>query len=87
MVYPNPWKDQGAIHITSGLTQSGEVKLQVFTIVFRKVFERTFPQVPAGGEVTWNGTDNGGSSLSNGIYYVVVTSNGQKSVSKLLVLK
>jgi len=86
ILYPNPSRG-GPVSIHSpSQTSVSDIKVQVFTVGYRKVLEQVFPQVAPGTDVSINMTDNWNSLLSNGLYYVVVTGQGQ-SVLKLLLLR
>ena len=61
--------------------------VKIYTAAFRKVQETTFPQVPNGKAVVVDLTDRWGTPLASGIYYVVVATDGGKSVGKLLIQK
>jgi hypothetical protein len=50
------------------------------------VQERLFQQVPASAEIGIELKDKTGKPLASGLYYVVVSVGGQKSVGKLLIL-
>ena len=72
---------------------TADVKVRIYTLAFRKVLEQNFPQIPL-EPVALPLTDNGGSPLASGLYYVVVTVDsagaGQaslRSVAKLLLLR
>jgi len=86
-IYPNPYKGQGEIHLPMGLTQAGDVKVEVYTTSFREIRTLEYSQVPAGGEVTWDGTDKAGANLSNGIYYLRITTPQGHWTLKLLILR
>jgi hypothetical protein len=51
------------------------------------VRDTTFHSVSAGAELQFDPVDLRGTILANGLYYVVVTIDGQKSVLKLIVLR
>jgi hypothetical protein len=69
------------------LTSSANVRIQIFTVSFRKVVDETIPSVPAGtSKLPVALVDREGRPLANGLYYVVVTVNGKRSVLKLLIL-
>ncbi len=74
------------VHIT--LTQKESlVRVEIFTLAFRKVNEIDLTQVPAGTtSVSIPLTDKGGIPLANGLYYVVVQTPQGRFVAKLLVL-
>lgn len=66
---------------------SSDVRVQVFTLAFRKIQDTTFPGVPEGTAVTVRLADRFGTPLANGLYYVAVQTSRGRSVSKLLVLR
>ncbi len=64
------------------------VRIEIFTVSFRKVNEIDRTQVPVGvTEVPLPLMDKAGKPLSNGIYYVVVQTPQGRLVAKLLVLR
>jgi hypothetical protein len=63
------------------------VRVEIFTVNFRKVKDETYYGIPAGTAVTVDLTGWGGHFLANGLYYVVVTTNSGKTIGKLLILK
>ena len=89
MIYPNPVKGPGPVTIQISLTApAAEVDIQIFTTAFRKINEIQLAQVPAGvTNYSYNLQDRWGRPLANGLYYVVVTVDGKRTVSKLLILK
>jgi hypothetical protein len=65
---------------------NGTVKVEIFTVAFRKVLTKTFENVLPGQSVPVTLTDNWGRPLAGGIYYVVVTVDGHRLITKLLVI-
>jgi hypothetical protein len=51
------------------------------------VQDNDYPDWPSGTAISLNLTGRKGNELANGVYYVVVTVNGQRSIGKLLVLR
>jgi hypothetical protein len=86
VLYPNP-VGAGPVTLNPGLSSSSTVKVELFTVAFRKVNELTFSQVPAGGTVSIPLTDKKGTPLASGLYYVVVTTDQGRTILKLLVLR
>jgi hypothetical protein len=69
------------------LDSTSTVRVQIYTLSFRKVFDQTYPNLAAGSQnlsIPLAGKD--GNPLANGLYYVVVTVNGHRTVLKLLIL-
>jgi hypothetical protein len=56
-------------------------------LAFRKVQDKTYPPMPSGTAITLTLTGKSGNPLANGVYYVVVTVDGHRSIGKLLVLR
>jgi hypothetical protein len=86
IIYPNP-SDGRPVNILPPLTKVSDVKVQIFTLAFRKANETTFPQVPPGVSVTITLTDYWNKPLANGLYYVVVITDEGRTVSKLLIVR
>ena len=88
IVYPNPADGTNPVNVLPpaylGFTN---VKIQLFTTAFRLIQEKTYSAVPSGTSCQLELRDKWNASLSNGIYYVVVTTVGKHSAGKLLILK
>jgi hypothetical protein len=90
-IYPNPVQDGSPIHVGYLLNQGAQqVKLKIFTLAFRKIYEDDNLSTAAGGQVyTLIGSRLG--NTANGVYYVVIYFNygGQVThqVMKMLVVK
>jgi hypothetical protein len=56
-------------------------------LAFRKVQEKVFSQAPLGTDIQMDLTDKDGTPLASGLYYVVVSYDGNRFVGKLLILK
>ena len=65
---------------------SGTVTVDLFTGAFRKVAHWEFQNVPSGAAVVVPLTDQRGSPLANGLYYLRVRTPAGHSVAKLMVL-
>lgn len=92
VVYPNPSSGGPVNVMPPAFEGTAEVKVQVFTLAFRKVQEQVVRQTQ--GPLTLLPADKGGNPLSSGLYYVVVTvtpsTQGRpslRSVVKLLLLR
>jgi hypothetical protein len=88
MVYPNPAIGPNPVHVyVPGLTGVSDVKVQVFTVAFRKVHEENFGGVLPNGSVLLALKDSRDKPLANGLYYVVVESEIGRSIGKLLIMR
>jgi hypothetical protein len=69
---PNPSRELATIHF--GLAHAGEVNLEVFDVTGRRVQTLIRTQLsPGPHSVTWNGRDERGSPVRNGVYFVRLT--------------
>jgi hypothetical protein len=87
VLFPNPAPGGGSATLQVNLAAPGNVRIQVFTVSFRKVLDKTVPNIPAGvQDLTFPLVDKDGTALADGLYYVVVTANGKRWILKLLIL-
>lgn len=86
-IYPNPVTGPTVQVLSPPYMGVANVRVEIFTLAFRKVQDTIFDSIPSGTAVTVNLTGRGGNPLANGIYYVVVTVNEQRSIGKLLILR
>jgi sugar lactone lactonase YvrE len=86
LVWPNPAKN-GTVQISPNLASPSDVNVKVFTLAFRRVIEREFPQVQPGAVLTITLTDDWGGPLANGLYYVVFSTPQNRIIRKLIVLR
>lgn len=86
-IYPNPATGPTLQVLPPSYLGAKDVRVELFTTNFRKVQDETYPSLPAGTAVTVSLTGKAGNPLANGVYYVVVTVNGQRTIGKLLVLR
>jgi hypothetical protein len=86
VIYPNPASSTTAA-IQLPAVSTSEVKIQMFTVAFRKVKEATISNPTLGMPISINLSDNAGYPLANGLYYVVVLTDQSRWVEKLLVLR
>lgn len=71
VLYPNPTISGEPVYLhLSGLSAATDVNVKVFTLSFRKVAERDYSQVKPGMDLALSLTDQEGTSLANGLYYV-----------------
>jgi hypothetical protein len=88
VLYPNPNNGNPpdeSVYLP-GITGTEKVSLRIYTIAFRMVQDEQETVESSHPVVTFELKDKDNVELSNGLYYVVVTVNGNKTVLKLLVL-
>ncbi len=84
--YPNPFKSSTTIKYD--LAKSGKTKLEIFNVKGQLVKKLVDSDYKAGSYVIeWNGKDDKGKSVSSGLYFYTLTSNGKSITNKMLMLK
>lgn len=89
---PNPFNPRKeSTYICYNISLSAQVQINVYSLNLQRVKTFTLQDDAGYHEVAWNGQDEGGSIVPNGVYIMVikVTSNGQTVVkrSKIAVLR
>jgi hypothetical protein len=83
---PNPFNSN--TYIDFDLPISGEVKLEVFSILGRKVATLVDEFLKAGHKrVEWNGTDRDGNRAASGIYFYRLSVEDFSETRKMLLLE
>jgi hypothetical protein len=90
-IFPNPVSGGGPLQVSYQLGQTvGQVKLKLFTVAFRKIYEDDGLPTAPGGQLYVLDFNKVGS-VANGLYYVVlyVKTGGSEThqVMKLLVIR
>jgi len=86
VLYPNPVSG-GSVTLQAGLSSAGNVHVQIFTLSFREALNITLPEPAGTDKLDILLRDKAGKPLANGLYYVLVTANGKRTVLKLLILE
>ncbi|HEX7878505.1 MAG TPA: FlgD immunoglobulin-like domain containing protein, partial [Candidatus Eisenbacteria bacterium] len=85
--YPNPMNPTTRIQFTNG-TANGRVRVEIFDVTGRLVRSLVDAKMPAGvHEVTWDGANEGGSTVPSGMYFYRMTADDFVAAKKLLVSK
>jgi len=90
--YPNPFNpDVENVKFRFKLAQDGNVTITVYDVSNTKVKE-VISNVPMSARVeqsvTWNGRNESGTIVGNGVYfYVIESSSGERAVGKVAVLR
>jgi hypothetical protein len=87
LIYPNPVSGPTVQILPPAYSGITSVRVEIYTLAFRKVQDKTYPPMPSGTAITLTLTGKSGNPLANGVYYVVVTVDGHRSIGKLLVLR
>jgi len=84
--YPNPFNPLTLIEFS--LSQTAEVRLQVYTASGERVTSLITGQVPSGDHVvTWNGCDERGQPCPSGVYYYRLVTDGFVQSKSMVLLK
>lgn len=82
--YPNPLIQESTIQYQ--LLQSGITSINITDAIGNTVCNLLNEKQDAGKhEIKWNGCNNQGNKLSNGVYYYTVQNGSEKSTGKLVV--
>ena len=87
LAYPNPVTGPGSVLFQLSANLSGSGKVEVFTVASRCVKKVSLNQLPAGGAIPLDLTDNSGVALANGLYFVRITTAKAYYIVKLLILR
>jgi hypothetical protein len=83
----NPFSG-GTAKVHFGLARADRVEVRVYDVTGRLVRTLANRDFKAGNyELTWDGTDDSGNSVSRGVYFTQVKSKGYTEAKKLTVLK
>jgi hypothetical protein len=84
--FPNPFKEN--ITIEYQLEQSGRVDIQINNLLGQPVKSIVRKDQQAGLQrVEWDGMDESGSLVSNGMYYITLRTSIDKTVIKVMKTK
>jgi hypothetical protein len=82
--YPNPFTSR--THITYSLPGPTRVSLTIYDVAGRKMKTLVNEEMPGGRHSAyWNRTDNSGSRLPSGVYFVRLTAQGLDKAMRLIV--
>lgn len=83
LIYPNPVKKYDGIWITFTLSQSAKVAIKIYTIAGRLLKVISDLSCRAGyNQRFWDGRDESGDELSNGVYLVHILAEGNTGTDK-----
>ena len=80
---PNPFTDQVQLNIQ--LEDPADVQLNIFDPLGQNLFQQSIDDYSEVIQIQWNGKNNQGQELSTGVYYVVLSKNGQQVLQEVLV--
>jgi len=85
-VHPNPFSTGTTIHYS--LSKSTQVELKIYNLKGQMV-KRYLPEYKNSGDykLEWNGCDDHGRSCSNGLYFILMSTDGASFVRKVIIAK
>ncbi len=88
VIYPNPADGTVPVRLRPpAFFGVSDVKVQIFTLAYRKVQETFYPRITSGTDCLLPLVDKWGKPLADGLYYVVVHTSQGRTIGKLLVLR
>ena len=86
-IYPNPFAQQATIAYQ--LPEHSEVSIEIYAITGQRVrVLKRNEEMPAGNmQSVWDGTDDGGRRVANGVYLVRLRANDFMEVAKVVLVK
>jgi hypothetical protein len=84
--YPNPFN--ATVRIPFEVALDGAVEMYVYDLLGRRVRSLVSRRLGSGAySATWDGTDGTGRSVANGAYFVRMLGGGDRSMTKIMLLK
>jgi flagellar hook assembly protein FlgD len=84
--WPNPVHDSTRIEFA--LPRSGTVTLRIYDVAGRCVRKLFAGSLPWGTrQLIWNGRDDGGRDVANGVYFYRLEAGGEVRTRKLLLVR
>ncbi len=87
----NPFNpDEGPAEIAYVLTRDTKIEMKIYTATGNEVFEKTYPAGSNGGMagdnyIEWDGCNDDGQKVLNGVYIVVINPSGSDDTYKLKI--
>jgi hypothetical protein len=94
--FPNPFGHAArpTTRFNYYLKQDSDLTIRIYTLlgelVWSRVFKTTDPEGKAGnhdGDVTWDGTNDKGQRVLNGVYIAVIITNSGKATTKIAITR
>ncbi|MDD4277586.1 MAG: T9SS type A sorting domain-containing protein [Candidatus Cloacimonetes bacterium] len=83
--FPNPFTDQISLKVKSPVSQA--VKINIYNIKGQKVKSLQLTTQSGSGQITWNGNDDKGHPVAQGIYFARIADAEHTKITKILKIK
>jgi flagellar hook assembly protein FlgD len=81
--YPNPFADQVTIRFS--IFESAATNISVYSLLGQKIRQISYNYFSAGDhQLTWDGRNDAGAPVPDGIYFIRITSGNQEVTGKIL---
>lgn len=87
LLYPNPVRGDTMQIRLSPCSITPHVSVKLFTVSFRKVMDLDVNPIPSAGNFSLPLLDNWNKPLTNGLYYLVITTPQGRTITKMLVIR
>lgn len=86
-IFPNPLRAR-SLQIAVGASRSDPVGVTIYDVTGRRLREiASDPYVPGPRTILWDGRDERGEDVPNGMYFVRLTGGGFRHVGRVTVLR
>ena len=85
LLFPNPVTGN-EVSLLVPLRAASNVRVEIFTVSFRKVLDETINNVQPGSPIPLELKSRWGTPFANGVYYLFIEADGRRFVTKLLVV-
>jgi hypothetical protein len=85
LIYPNPFRRN--IEIRWRITDNSNANLKIFDSTGRLVRQWDYPTIRPSDQIIWDGTDNKGNTLPNGVYFCNLNTGDTIYTRKMVLLK
>ncbi len=84
--YPNPFNPETSIRFS--LPNSGQVRLEIFSLLGTPIRTLISETLPAGNHVrSWDGLNDSGAPAASGVYFYRLSAAGQQLTRKMVLLR
>ena len=83
--FPNPFNDVISMEVKSPMSQ--ELKINIYNVKGQKIKTLQFSTQSGSGQITWNGNDDKGQAVAQGIYFARIADAEHSKITKILKIK
>jgi hypothetical protein len=86
LIFPNPSNGNDPFKVYVPLSVLSNVKIQLFTVSFRKISDKTYTNIIPGSTISVTPISDNGHSLSNGTYYLEIVTEHKHWALPILII-